>query len=401
MLINLNSVRTITLFGFLFGCNEPGNVEDSTPPNVHPDSSDNANQSADSAQDTAEDMECIPREEAPSMPNTASEYADMCEVYLGVTPTIDCGDGAPIPILVDGVEVFEEPNDCDNPDFKGACPVGSRIGRLTGTNTQGEVLEDVVWAYFCRSQGPESLASGIASVQIIGHNTTTGATCFFESADAIGQTGHIDYLRFGEDGYLDGEFPGPDDVGFNDAFIVSDDCSECHQADPFIHTPWVDQARLPEDPSQPVLPTTAGPDSPYWVVAGAQWDLRTVHIEGNGCVECHRAPESNRILVYNQVDVNTFMPPNETGSMNEDAAQIARCYRQGPDRVEGCEWVDPPGAYCEEFEDGSSGGGSGGGGGSSTECPEDFDPSESCTDGDKCTMDGRWYVCEGGEWVVY
>ena len=347
-------------------------------------------------------MECIPREEAPNLPNTASEYADMCEAYLGVTPTIDCGDGAPIPILVDGVEVFEEPNDCDNPDFKGACPVGSRIGRLTGTNAQGEVQEDVVWAYFCRSQGPESLAAGIASVQIIGHNTTTGATCFFESADAIGQTGHIDYLRFGEDGYLDGEFPGPDDDGFDDAFIVSNDCGECHQADPSIHTPWVDQARLPEDPSQPVLPTTAGPDSPYWVVAGAQWDLRTVHIEGNGCVECHRTPESNRILVYNQVDVNAFMPPSEPGSMKDDAAQIARCYRQGPDRVEGCEWVDPPGAYCEEFEDGSGGGsGRGGGGGSSTECPDDFDPSQPCTDGDKCTMGGRWYVCEGGEWVVY
>ena len=88
--------------------------------------------------------------------------------------------------------------------------------------------------------------------------------------------------------------------------------------------------------------------------------------------------------------------------MKDDAAQIARCYRQGPDRVEGCEWVDPPGAYCEEFEDGSGGGsGRGGGGGSSTECPDDFDPSQPCTDGDKCTMGGRWYVCEGGEWVVY
>ena len=74
---------------------------------------------------------------------------------------------------------------------------------------------------------------------------------------------------------------------------------------------------------------------------------------------------------------------------------------QGPDRVEGCEWVDPPGAYCEEFEDGSGDGGSGGGGGSSTECPDDFDPSQPCTEGDKCTTGGRWYVCEGGEWVMY
>ena len=178
-------------------------MEAPSSPIVHPDSSDSAVQSQDSAQDTGEADECIPRDQAPNLPNTASEYADMCEAYLGVTPTIDCGEGAPIPILVDGVEVFEEPNDCDNPDFKGACPVGSRIGRVTGKNAQGEALEDVVWAYFCRSQGPESLVSGIASVQIIGHNTSTGAPCFFESADALGQTGHID---FDSAGYLDGNF---------------------------------------------------------------------------------------------------------------------------------------------------------------------------------------------------
>jgi hypothetical protein len=90
--------------------------------------------------------------------------------------------------------------------------------------------------------------------------------------------------------------------------------------------------------------------------------------------------------------------------MSEDQAAIARCYRQGPDQVEGCEWVDPPGAYCEEYEGsdgGGGGGGSGGGGGDDYDCPDDFDPSESCENGDKCILDGTWYSCEGGVWVAY
>ena len=89
--------------------------------------------------------------------------------------------------------------------------------------------------------------------------------------------------------------------------------------------------------------------------------------------------------------------------MAEDHALIAQCYRRGPERVEGCEWVDPPGAYCEEYEGdgGGSGGGGGDGGGGSQDCPEDFDPSLPCDSGDKCTLNGDWYVCEDGEWVVY
>ncbi len=82
--------------------------------------------------DTATVQECIPRDEAPALPKTASEYADLCNDFLGVTPTIDCGDGVPVPIYVDGVEVFGQTPVCDNPDFKGSCPVGSRVGRLDG-----------------------------------------------------------------------------------------------------------------------------------------------------------------------------------------------------------------------------------------------------------------------------
>ena len=152
-----------------------------------------------------------------SIPATASEYARLVGPELGVVPTINCGVGVrPPPIHVDGVEVFEDQQrgQCDNPDFKDSCRVGSRVGRLEGTNANGTARPDVVWAYLCRSQGVEALAQGVASVQIIGHNTRTGATAFFEAPDAdpTNTNDQTAYLRFDENGLLDGALPGPDEM---------------------------------------------------------------------------------------------------------------------------------------------------------------------------------------------
>ena len=126
---------------------------------------------------------CVPGDITSAMPSSASEYASLCREHVGVIPTIDCGNGVPIPIRVDGEVVFEDPGpgQCDNSDFKGNCRVGSRIGRVQGTDVVGTPLPDVVWVYFCRSAGKELFEEGIVSVQMIGHNTETGAACFFES----------------------------------------------------------------------------------------------------------------------------------------------------------------------------------------------------------------------------
>ena len=81
----------------------------------------------------------------------------MCSDHVGVVPIVGRGDGIRIPILVDGVEVFEDqdPGPCDNTDFKGNCQVGSRIGRVQGTDVAATPLSDVLWVYFCRSAGKE------------------------------------------------------------------------------------------------------------------------------------------------------------------------------------------------------------------------------------------------------
>jgi hypothetical protein len=280
------------------------------------------------------------------MPRTATEYADLCSEVLGVVPQVDCGSGVPVPILVDGEEVSEEVGfrRCDDPDIKGACIPGSRVGRIQGSTLDGDPLSDVYWVFFCRSQGPSALRRGIVSVQMIGHDVASGATCFFESPDAIGEDTHADYLSMDEDGLLQGVLPAPGDPDFDRAFIPPPPggmCTSCHQADAFLHTPWIDNARLPEDPSQPVLPEVATPSSPYWVIGGGDWDYRTVHIEGNGCVSCHRAPDPTRIFFLSGEDVNDWMPPGAPGSMAEDYNAIRRCY-DDPTGDPRCEIGEPP-----------------------------------------------------------
>ena len=122
----------------------------------------------------------------------------------------------------------------------------------------------------------------------------------------------------------------------------------CHQADPFVHNPWIKSARWPEDPRQPVLPVIPGANPPYFVVGAPEWDMRTIHIEGNGCLSCHRAGmETLEELTGDFWDPNAHMPPHAPGTLDADLQQLVACWTQGPESTEGCDWVIPPAGTCE------------------------------------------------------
>jgi hypothetical protein len=302
---------------------------------------------------TADPEECVPRDLAPRMPSTATAYAELCSRLLGEVPTANCGEGVRIPITVDGVEVFETPGDnaCDNTGFKGTCDVGSTLRRQTGTELDGSPKPEVVWVTFCRAASLDWSDNGLGSVQMIGHDMETGATCFFESPDALGVAAQGEWVGLNNEGLLDGEMPGPGHPDFDRAYTPPPSpCSECHHNDPFIHNPWIDGARLPEDPSQPVLPELASPTSPYWVVGGPDWDLRTPHIEGNACVSCHRMGMGTVDIfeLVGAIDVNEIMPPSNPGSSSVDFDAIRACWEDGEDASSECSWVNPPGAYCDD-----------------------------------------------------
>ena len=319
-------------------------------------------------------LEQSPPAEAPGsgrpMPFLATEYAAMCEPELGRVPQIACDDGVLIPITIGGVEVFEDPGPhaCDHPDgLRGGCAPGSRLGHVEGSDAGGNSLPQVSWVYFCRSLGPENLErNGWGSVQLIGYNRESGATCFFEAADGRKSLpedhpanseiqDQRPWVSF-EGHRMVGQLPGPDDPDFNDAFMppppadMNGDgepdvvqCVQCHQSGPFIHDPYMDSARDPDDPSRPVMPEITGRDVPYYVIGGTDWDMRTIHIEGNRCLGCHSAPmEIAQIFEAAQLEVNSFMPPHSPGSMAEDYRELVECWENGPENTPGCDWIVPP-----------------------------------------------------------
>ena len=125
-----------------------------------------------------------------------------------------------------------------------------------------------------------------------------------------------------------------------------------------MHTPWIDGARLPSDPTQPVVPTL-GPSAPYYVIGGSDWDMRTIHIEGNACMGCHRMAMETDLLYRDGLngshtsngaglEADQWMPPHAPGSLRADYQELLEGGENGPENTPGCEWRLPPGGGCAD-----------------------------------------------------
>ncbi len=284
-----------------------------------------------------------------NFPATAYEYAKMVEPELGVPPKVDLDASVEVPVYVDGVQAYGDLSDsADNPSRLGKQTMsGSTLQRYEGRTADGETLPDVVWVSFGRngSFGPEDV---IGSVQMIGYNKETGATAFFES-------NHTNLERWVsvDEGTLRmrGVMPWIDEPKeFNRAYVTPGNiqCVECHQNDPFIHSDFIDAALIPGT-RETVVPRIADKgrnvqfDLPYYVVGGENWDMRTIHIEGNRCFDCHRVGMSTlNLFMSNGWDPNEHMPPNDPGSLLEDLRELLEAWKNTPENSPGTEWVVPP-----------------------------------------------------------
>ncbi|MGA0283104.1 MAG: hypothetical protein ACO3M5_00190 [Saprospiraceae bacterium] len=202
---------------------------------------------------------------------TALDYAYACEAVLGTLPEFKYEDAIEVPITKNGVHLTqssENANDCDHPfAFNTPCDPGNRVGRYQGLNPDGTENSDVVFIALFRGSG----------VGVIGYRFSTGETCFFEIDD------------FGD--FNSGPLPEPGDVNYNDfwgspAQISQEfNCTSCHMATPFLHTPAVDQLRNPADTSELLVPLTGL--GPYTMVAEA-WQAPPMNNIQNSCTSCHR-----------------------------------------------------------------------------------------------------------------
>lgn len=341
----------LTLLSWGCGSSTPGSAPETIPDVVATDVTQEA--SDPFAQSGSPDT-CVPGGVPLSLPDTAREYVEMCEPELGVPPQLDCGAGVTIPITVDGVEVTDIlPNfACDKPGLQaGGCVPGTTINRITGRTREGVERPEVTWVHFCRSE--DGVSKGRQSVpvwenvftgaQMIGTNHETGATCFFE----LNYPAQEKWVGIDENNRASGVLPNYDEPEFDQAFIPGNQCVTCHENDAFIHNPWVDGARLPSDPEQAVLPALPA-DSPYYVVGGSSWDMRTIHIEGNACLGCHRiGMETDSLFRSLGFDANQWMPAHDPGSLETHYAELLECWESGPENTPGCDWVIPPGGGCD------------------------------------------------------
>lgn len=206
-------------------------------------------------------------------PGTALHHAQMCAQYLGPIPEMSCGDAAVAPITVNGIAVSQEVDTCDKPNaLTGSCVPGEATSaRYQGTYHSGLPRPEVTFINFCRAGG----------MGVIGHNSETGATCFFSKID--------------NEIANDVPHPGSDnpDSNYDDYWataqeVASEGCADCHQSDPWIHSPWIDQLADPDDPTKTLIPATGTKTSPYIVIGD---DFSQPYHEGapdNTCTSCHK-----------------------------------------------------------------------------------------------------------------
>lgn len=279
------------------------------------------------------------------------EYAEACAAELGPPPAWDIlADSLTVPVTVDGVPLdgvdYTADAVCDRPDLlRRSCIPYSRIGRKAGTTADGAEDPDVVWMITFRRSDPggDPELGRYEDVAMIGHRASTGDTCFFQAypADIITHIGSP----------LD-----PDETHWvSPTTVASVDCSRCHGADPWIHTPWIDQLRDPGDPALPLVPLVEDRDRPYRIVGSAlaDWNARLLHVTpaGNGCVTCHRVglnEACERLVPYATGRLgglplsatglafphSHWMPPHEgddlatwEASWSDDVAELVDCCR--------------------------------------------------------------------------
>ena len=240
-------------------------------------------------------------------PYTIQSHADECaEAGLGYLPVIDCiNDAVVLGTHLDGHEILTNTieQNCDDPAVlplggdDGQCIPYSRIGRVKGVDASGNVIPEADWVFICRRYEMPSAEEDpvFADVALIGHNSENGATCFMQGFPH--DHGSVKPLRIPPPGEAAKDTPAgevnAEEFWLHPKDIAGIRCLTCHDSDPFLHTPHVDQAMMTVDGDlERVVPDASERDRPYWIVGTQHFDSwpDPTHIspDGNTCVGCHR-----------------------------------------------------------------------------------------------------------------
>ena len=200
--------------------------------------------------------------------------------WLPSPDELQCGDTPPLVTYladVSGAEAELVPIDddaetCANPSLlTGSCRQGSKLGQLEHG--------DVMFKWICRDPYDDGTGIVYTDMGLIGHNTRTGATCYWDDIDNVTH---------------DDDMPPLDLMTASDEELArflavfyhteGETCVGCHDHDPFIYTPYLQSTGWVTD---------LHPKGPYAVVGldGARRPTGNKHLvspEVTACTQCHR-----------------------------------------------------------------------------------------------------------------
>lgn len=306
-------------------------------------------------------------------------YAERCAQAIGYVEPVNCVTmGQAIPITVDGVAQTTTPASCDKPVYLEGpqrCGGYTRVGRLKLFKDKQRTQErdDGAAVFFCRHYDDASTRQAswdptlngasypyFDDVAIIMQNRETGKTCYFQ---ALGRSRDQALQLYGRrvppPTETDEEFTAaisPEDRNqgatpsgrfwLQPSGIARIHCVSCHDNDPFMHSPWIDQARVLGANGQPTseLLVPSEPFNEYKIIGAGfgfeRWDTSySLDLPDNKCTTCHRIASMKTCRQWIQ-DAYPVHPPGQDAHLNDLYVPAARTAlsRGHPDH----HWMPPP-----------------------------------------------------------
>lgn len=249
---------------------------------------------------------------------TWSDYIDACKVAVGnvvIPQKLQCLDGATLPIKYKGVAIpaktaadsakFTDTTTCDEPPILpdvagggiGQCVPNSTFQSSFDTDGKGYVL--LCRNYEYRSSDAQALDPIYDDLAMIVYNKDTGGSCFFQQlAKPIARLPEVEVGTKFQAGIAGKDVPSPfasdaDKFWLAPNKIKGLGCANCHDANPFIRTPYIQQVRdaaaLPSHGKSRDYYFASSEFQDAWQKWHAYFDLKpTGKGEIGRCVLCHR-----------------------------------------------------------------------------------------------------------------
>lgn len=291
---------------------------------------------------------------------TVVDHGRQCAERLGTVKPFSCFDGQIMPISVDGSVIpanlsaqqagqYSFGNTtasqfaCDRPALLGLGSYGhcipyARVGTLKSFKKDGTENPNVDTVFTCRHYTPRlgpstwlgqsfdgSQFPGFEDVAMIMHDRVSGETCFFQMLDLNSKDGRRippptePSLPAGAPSYA----VKANDFWLSPVAAASKNCNRCHDSDPWMHSPYIDQVRAAD--GRPLVPSGAfggGRSGKYSVIGSrgfynwqkSQAIASTVTSDTNGksCTSCHNIGSLNTCASWARQSAGVDLGPNLT-----------------------------------------------------------------------------------------